>query len=142
MPFTHTHVSNVTFHPSFPFTLTPKLWAKTFNSGQSCVAPNHIFVPLSQQDELVDAFEATYAEFYPDGGAESRSLSRIVARAHFDCLKGMLDGTAGDIVCGGETDAGRLFVAPTIVKNVKVDDALMKRHVEPLTMGSGGWADG
>ncbi|KAG8862640.1 hypothetical protein FRB96_001199 [Tulasnella sp. 330] len=105
------------------------LWAKTINSGQSCLAPNHIFVPLSQQEKLVEAFEKTYSDFYPEGAAKSQSFSRIVARSHFDRLKGIIDNTKGDLVCGGETDASQLFIAPTIVKNVKVDDALMKAEI-------------
>ncbi|KAG8881405.1 hypothetical protein FRB97_009600 [Tulasnella sp. 331] len=105
------------------------LWSKTFNSGQSCLAPNHLFVLRSQQDELVEAFKETYTEFYPDGAARSQSFSRIIARGHFDRLKDILDETDGDIVCGGGTDASQLFIAPTIVKNVKLDDALMKAEI-------------
>ncbi|KAG8862645.1 hypothetical protein FRB96_001204 [Tulasnella sp. 330] len=105
------------------------LWSKTFNSGQSCLAPNHLFVLRSQQDELVEAFKKTYTEFYPDGAARSQSFSRIIARGHFDRLKDILDETDGDIVCGGGTDASQLFIAPTIVKNVKLDDALMKAEI-------------
>ncbi|KAG8992632.1 hypothetical protein FRB94_011418 [Tulasnella sp. JGI-2019a] len=105
------------------------LWAKTINAGQSCTAPNHIFVPAGQEAKLVEAFQKTYKEFYPDGAEKSDSLSRIVADTHFNRLKGLLDKTEGEIVCGGETDAKTRFIAPTIVKNVKVDDPLMKAEI-------------
>ncbi|KAG9038256.1 hypothetical protein FRB95_002217 [Tulasnella sp. JGI-2019a] len=105
------------------------LWGKTINAGQSCTAPNHIFVPADQQDKLVEAFKKTYKEFYPDDATNSLSVSRIVVDTHFNRLKGLIDKTQGDIVCGGEIDAATRFVAPTIVKNVRLDDVLMKAEI-------------
>ncbi|KAG8881408.1 hypothetical protein FRB97_009603 [Tulasnella sp. 331] len=105
------------------------LWGKTINAGQSCTAPNHIFVPLDQQAKLVEAFKKTYAEFYPEGAGYSQSISHIVSEGHFHRLKTLIDKTDGEIVCGGETDASQLFIAPTILQNVKLDDPLMKAEL-------------
>jgi len=67
-----------------------------------------------------------YASFYPKGAAKSDAVARIVSDAAFSRLKGLLDGTKGDIILGGEHDASTKFMAPTIVNNVALDDVLMK----------------
>lgn len=41
----------------------------------------------------------------------------------------MLDGTKGTIVLGGQTDEADRFIAPTIVKDVKLDDSLMADEI-------------
>lgn len=43
----------------------------------------------------------------------------------FDRVKKLLDNTKGTVVIGGETDRETKYVAPTIVRNVGPDDALM-----------------
>ncbi|KAG8881407.1 hypothetical protein FRB97_009602 [Tulasnella sp. 331] len=105
------------------------LWAKAINAGQTCTAPNHIFVPEHQQDKLVEAFRQTYAEFYPEGPEESKSVSRIATKAHYNRLNDLIDDTDGEIICGGMSDAETRFIAPTIVKDVKLDDPLMQSEI-------------
>ena len=74
----------------------------------------------------------SYKQFYPDSAGpivESQDFSRLAADRQFERLKKLLDTTKGDIVFGGESDASKKFIAPTVVKNVTFDDALMKSCV-------------
>lgn len=66
-----------------------------------------------------------YDQFYPEGPASSDSFSRIVSSRHFNRIKNLLDNSKGTIVAGGETDADKKYIAPTILKDVKFDDSLM-----------------
>lgn len=68
----------------------------------------------------------SYDSFYPEGPAKSDSFSRLVSSRHFARVKGLLDNTNGTIVVGGATDADKNYIAPTIVKDVKSDDSLMR----------------
>lgn len=97
------------------------------NVGQVCLSPNHIFVPASAQDKLVDALCKAYDTFYPEGPANSESISRVVTTGAFDRLKGLLERTQGTVVKGGLGEANRegRFIPPTIVKDVKAGDALL-----------------
>ncbi|KAG9008929.1 hypothetical protein FRB93_005979 [Tulasnella sp. JGI-2019a] len=106
------------------------LWAKIINAGQSCTAPNHVFVHADQQDELVKAFKRAWAEFYPKGVDQIKFPSHVVNDNHFTRLIDLMDPVEDDnIVCGGEVDQEARFHAPTIVKNVKLDDRLMKSEI-------------
>ncbi len=66
-----------------------------------------------------------YHSFYPDGPEKSDSFARIVSAQHAARIKALLDQTGGDIVCGGEVDVDKRYVAPTIVNNVTATDSLM-----------------
>lgn len=56
-------------------------------------------------------------------------MARIVSDAHVQRLKRLLDATHGTIVFGGQVDAERKFIVPTVVRDVKTDDALMSECV-------------
>ncbi len=66
-----------------------------------------------------------YHEFYPDGPEHSDSFGRIVSKHHTKRIEGLLEHTRGEIICGGEVDVDKKYVAPTIVNNVPADDSLM-----------------
>ena len=44
-------------------------------------------------------------------------------------LKRYIDETKGKIVFGGQADVEKKYVAPTVVKDVPLDDALMEEYV-------------
>ncbi|KAG8967433.1 hypothetical protein FRC03_009953 [Tulasnella sp. 419] len=121
------------------------LWGRIVNTGQTCVSPNHLFVPSSGQDALVDALKEAYAEFYPDGPENSESLGRIVNVAHFNRLRGVVEATKGAIVDVFDTSKSAIgdgkqkalnlmnqedrFVPPMIVRDVNMEDPLMQQEI-------------
>lgn len=56
-------------------------------------------------------------------------MAHIISDAHVQRLKRLLDETRGTIVFGGQVDTERKFIVPTVVKDVKTDDALMSECV-------------
>lgn len=52
-------------------------------------------------------------------------MSRAVTEQHTRRIKRLLDETQGAIVFGGQVDIENRFIPPTVVKDVKGDDALM-----------------
>ncbi|OBZ72483.1 Aldehyde dehydrogenase, dimeric NADP-preferring [Grifola frondosa] len=105
------------------------LWGKTANCGQVCLAPDYVLVPKDFQDTFVDAMKEVYATFYPTGPANSDSFGRVVSEAHTNRIKHLLDETKGTVVLGGEVDVSKKYIAPTIVKDVTEDDALMSDEI-------------
>lgn len=75
--------------------------------------------------------QTRHKSFYPEanGPASQDAYSRIVSPQAYKRLKGLLDGTKGSIVFGGETDETSKFIAPTLVRDVKPDDSLMSESV-------------
>ncbi|KAG5649774.1 hypothetical protein H0H81_002077 [Sphagnurus paluster] len=107
------------------------LWGKVVNAGQTCVAPDYILVPRSFQDKFVEALKTAYESFYPTSAEASspQAYSRIVTPQAFNRIKGLLDNTKGTIIAGGETDEATKYIAPTLIKDVKGDDSLMREEI-------------
>ncbi|KAH9846748.1 NAD-dependent aldehyde dehydrogenase [Lenzites betulinus] len=105
------------------------LWGKVSNAGQICLSPEYVLVPKDTQDKLVEALLEVYHSFYPDGPEKSDSLTKIVSERHTARIKGLIDATKGKIVIGGEADVSKRYIAPTIVRDVKPDDELMKDEI-------------
>ncbi|KAJ6517242.1 Aldehyde/histidinol dehydrogenase, partial [Mycena vitilis] len=109
------------------------LWGKFINAGQTCTAPDYIIVPRAEQAAVVQALKRAYAEFYPETAASPPSppqnVAKLVTPQAFKRVNGLLQATEGTIVCGGQTDEARKYIAPTIVKDVSRDDALMSEEI-------------
>jgi len=97
------------------------------------VAPDYVLVPKAAQDTFVEALKTAYATFYPETTGASPSpaqnITRIVNQQSFKRVNGLLQGTKGTIVCGGDADEARKFIAPTIVRDVTVEDSLMSEEI-------------
>jgi aldehyde dehydrogenase (NAD+) len=103
------------------------LWGKVYNAGQTCVAPDYIFVHKSKEEQLYAAFKKTLSQFFPDGPKESPDFGRIINEKHFDRVVAMLEGE--EVVVGGEHDREELFIAPTVLRNVSPDSPVMSSEI-------------
>lgn len=105
------------------------LWGKSANAGQVCIAPDYVLVPRAIQNEFVDELQKAHKQFYPSGAVQSDSFSRIVSTSHATRIKKLLDDTQGKVVAGGEIDIDKRFIAPTVVRDVPLDDSLMSDEI-------------
>ncbi|KAF6732792.1 Aldehyde dehydrogenase family 3 member B1 [Oryzias melastigma] len=105
------------------------VWAKYFNVGQSCVAPDYVLCTKAARDALVPALREVLEEFYGKEPKESPDLSRIVSDRHWTRLMELLKKTSGKVVVGGEADQEDKYIAPTVVVDLQGDDALMAHEI-------------
>jgi aldehyde dehydrogenase (NAD+) len=103
------------------------VFGKFFNAGQTCVAPDYVLVHDHVHDALVNRMSSAIREFYGDDPKQSPDFARIVNERHHARLTRLLDDA--DVVTGGETDVSDRYIAPTIIKNVKEDDAVMQEEI-------------
>ena len=91
------------------------MWGKTFNVGQTCIAPDHTFVHASIKQQYLTALAACIDTFYGADARESADLARIVSTRHTARLGSILDAHAADVVKGGRYDIEARWVEPTIL---------------------------
>ncbi len=107
-------------------------WAKFFNNGQTCIAPDYVFVHEKVKDEYLQKSKKYLKEFYSDNPEKSDSYCRIVNDKHFMRLKDLLDGAVEDgalIVNGGITNSSDKYIEPTLITDVKLNSAVMKEEI-------------
>ncbi|KAJ3291943.1 aldehyde dehydrogenase 3, member A2, partial [Blyttiomyces sp. JEL0837] len=106
------------------------LWAKTFNNGQTCIAPDYILVQKSIAPAIYAEFQKQLTALYPDGAQKVETYSRIINSNHFKRLEKVLHRQQAlshtKIIYGGQTDGEDLYIAPTIFTGVKFEDPVME----------------
>ena len=124
--------SPVFIDPKSDFELAARriLWGKLSNAGQVCVAPDYVLIPRDAQDRFVEELKKVYATFYPEGDpSKSDSYSRIITEGHAARIKKLIDNSKGTIVFGGDANVQEKYVAPTLLKDVTLDDSTMQEYV-------------
>lgn len=102
-------------------------WGKFLNAGQTCVAPDYLLVEAAVEPRLVAALQAALQCFYGADAAAAGNFQRVANRAQYDRLRPLLD--EGEIVYGGVSNPERLYIAPTLLRQVCADSAIMSQEI-------------
>ncbi|GEK92081.1 aldehyde dehydrogenase family protein [Alkalibacterium kapii] len=103
------------------------IWGKFLNAGQTCIAPDTVYVYKTVKETFTRLAVGTIREFYGREPEKSQDYSRLVDDSHFDEIRSYL--TQGDIVYGGSGKRESLFIEPTLMTNVKEDTPLAKEEI-------------
>ncbi|XP_068193392.1 aldehyde dehydrogenase family 3 member B1 [Antennarius striatus] len=117
------------------------MWAKFFNAGQSCVAPDYVLCTPPTRDAMLPEISKVLEEFYTTDPQASPDFPRIVSPRHWTRLMDLLKKSKGRVVVGGGGSPEDRYIAPTVVVDVPADDALMQEEIfgpilPILTVGS------
>ena len=103
------------------------VWGKCLNAGQTCIAPDYLFLHEEIKDDFVAAFQEALGELYARGTEDSDHYVHIVRDAAFDRVVGYLQD--GKILCGGRHDRQRRWIEPTLLDNVSPDASVMQEEI-------------
>ena len=102
-------------------------WGKCLNSGQTCIAPDYLFLHEDLKDAFVEAFKQELAGLYPNGTETSDKFVHIVKESAFDRLTGYL--ADGKIIAGGRYNKENLWIEPTLLDGVSPDAPVMQEEI-------------
>lgn len=102
-------------------------WGKFINAGQTCVAPDYIYLHRNIRDEFLQGLKDSMRELYGEHPIDNPHYTHIVSPKHFDRLQAFL--SEGKIYAGGESDRNRLVIAPTILTDITWENAIMKDEI-------------
>ena len=91
------------------------IWGKFLNAGQTCVAPDYVFVQEGIFERFTEGLKEAIRLFYGDDIQNSPDYGRIVNARHTERLASILREDSAAVVFGGETDPAERFIAPTIL---------------------------
>ncbi|WP_252315362.1 aldehyde dehydrogenase [Sinobaca sp. H24] len=103
------------------------IWGKCMNNGQTCIAPDYVLVAEEMQTALVARLKTKIRHFYGDNPQVSPDLGRVVNDKHWQRLEKLLDPEK--VVHGGSTDQTDLYIEPTLMTGVTMEDAVMQEEV-------------
>lgn len=111
------------------------LWGKFTNGGQTCIAPDHVYVHESVKAEFVEKASAVLKASYGATDAEqSRSvcLAHSVNERHAQRVAGLLEDAKAKgaiVLTGGGVNIADHWVAPTLITNIAKDAKIMSEEI-------------
>ena len=102
-------------------------WGKCLNSGQTCIAPDYLFLHKEVKDRFIEAFKEEITHLYPEGTESSNFYVHIVKDSAFERIIGYLKD--GDILCGGRFNAETRWIEPTLLENVSPEAPVMQEEI-------------
>ncbi len=102
-------------------------WGKCLNSGQTCIAPDYLFVHTEVKAELLQSLKAEFEKMFGKDPQKSRYYPRMINRGAYDRVVKLMEGE--QIYCGVVSDPKDLYIAPTIVDNVTPQSTIMQEEI-------------
>jgi aldehyde dehydrogenase (NAD+) len=109
------------------YTAKKIVWSKLMNAGQTCVAPDYVLVHHSIKSSLLQKMMDNIKKMFGDDPSRSEDLGRIINHKRFEKLKSYL--AQGKIISGGRHEENDLYIEPTILEDVSMDDTVMQEEI-------------
>lgn len=111
------------------------VWGKCTNAGQTCIAPDYLYVHESKYDQLISELkkniEAAYGKS-EDEREQSEDYVHIINARHQGRLKKLLEDAiekGANIEIGGKVNDATNYFAPTVLTNVTMDMEVMHEEI-------------
>ncbi|WP_264229737.1 aldehyde dehydrogenase [Acholeplasma laidlawii] len=99
------------------------LFGKFLNAGQTCIAPDYIYVHDTIYDEFINILNQVINTRYSD----MNYFGRIINERHYKRLIGLIDETK--MIQKPTVDAETKLISPTVLIDVTWDDKVMQEEI-------------
>ena len=107
-------------------------WTKFLNAGQTCLAPDHVYVHAPAYERVVRLFKERLQAWYGDGATASADLGRIVNERHAQRLAELLTDArvrGAEVLHAGTADVAGLFVSATLLGGIPPEARIMQEEI-------------
>ena len=108
-----------------PTAIKRLVWAKFLNAGQTCIAPDYVFVHESIYLECLGLLQQEIEKNQYKVG--NKNYVQIINERNLARLEQLLD--KDKIAFGGQIDREKRTISPTLLKDVSFDDAIMQEEI-------------
>ncbi|MDR3367560.1 aldehyde dehydrogenase family protein [Rhodoferax sp.] len=111
------------------------MWGKLVNAGQSCIAPDTLFVHRGVRDELLRRCKVLVATRYGQNDvviAASPDLARMIHERHAARVAALIDDAlnlGAKLVLGGGRNLAERFIAPTLLTDVPPEAHIAQEEI-------------
>lgn len=103
------------------------VWGKTINAGQTCVAPDYLFVHQSVKNELMKKMVEYVEKFYGKDSQKSDCYCRIINDKAYERLVSYLN--EGEIIYGGNHNKDDRYIQFTLMEKLDLGATVMKQEI-------------
>jgi aldehyde dehydrogenase (NAD+) len=108
------------------------MWGKFLNNGQTCIAPDYLFVHENVLPEFLAASKDAITKMFGANVQASPDYGRIINGKHFQRVKRLLDDATANgarVVAGGTVNEAEKFLAPTLLTDVGADSSVLQDEI-------------
>ncbi|TVQ78412.1 MAG: aldehyde dehydrogenase family protein [Bradymonadales bacterium] len=98
------------------------LWGKAFNAGQTCVSPNHLYIPRKRVSDFVEIFKLYSARL-------EGHFSKLIHSRHFNRIQELAQSPAKQRICFGKERADANHFPLTLLIEASLDGAASKEEI-------------
>jgi len=106
-------------------TVDQLMFGKFINSGQTCIAPDYLYVHRSVKETLLQRLVARVKSELP----HVNSTGKIVTARQVERLVALVAETRGTVLVGAQAEVDKRVFSATVVDSVKWDDPLMAEEL-------------
>ncbi len=103
------------------------IFGKLLNCGQTCVAPDYIFVQKEVKQEFINACKEYIEKFIGSNWNENKEYPKMINKRQFNRMVELIE--KDDIVYGGNFDEKTLKIQPTLLDNKSFDSKAMQEEI-------------
>ncbi len=103
------------------------VWGKFLNAGQTCVAPDYLFVHKSVKDALLGEIKKQIKAMFGEQPEKNPDYPKIINDKHFARLQGLMKD--GHIVTGGQINEETRQIAPTVIEDITGNSPVMQEEI-------------
>lgn len=103
------------------------MFGKVLNSGQTCVAPDYVYVQQTVYEPLLKSMKAALEEFFPSGALECSDYPHMINEKAYERVVGLMEGAS--VAYGGKTKPETLQIEPTILTDVTWESKVMSEEI-------------
>ena len=100
---------------------------KFINCGQTCIAPDYLFVHKNIKDEFLKLLKESIISFFGTDASKSENYGRIINQKQFLRLQNLL--SQGEIIFGGNYNEQNNYISPTLIKPYNLNSSLMQEEI-------------
>lgn len=103
------------------------VWGKYTNAGQTCVAPDYVYVHEKIYMKFLRALQRQIHRLYGKRPLNNKNYARIINKNHFERLQQLL--TDAKVYHGGKVDPDTLSIEPSILTDITWNDPVMQEEI-------------
>ena len=115
----------ITEDSNLKMTVKRMVWAKFINSGQTCIAPDYVLVHKSVEKKLLELLKLEIEK--ENFSIENGNYTQIINERNLNRLSAMF--SSENVFVGGKIDTLNRIIEPTVLKDVKYSDNIMKEEI-------------
>jgi aldehyde dehydrogenase (NAD+) len=102
------------------------IWGKLINAGQTCIAPDYLFVNERLKDELISSMKSEIVKMYGNDPSGNRDYPRIISGKSFERIEEIIKRSK--TLSGGKCVRETLTVEPTLIES-SINDPVMQEEI-------------